>query len=436
METAQPKDGSPLRRLGLPVGPALGMVVLTFLASVLNYASMLIFSRVLPPQAFGDLTALLALTVIATVPSGAAQTVVADRLAAHQAEGRTDRSVFLIRHAVAHVFLYSAVLGSLYLAMIPFVSSALQLSSTGSAIALAPMLALSFFTPVAFGVLQGLERFIALGIVMLVIAISRIAIGVPWALSSIGGGPGGALLGMAVGNVFALLVAAWIVRDMHLPMGSGAARSGIKRRLNSRTFAAGAAFTAFAVLSNFDVVLAKLVLDAHDSGQYAALATIEKIIIFLPGAVALVMVPSAAKERMTLGSARRVLRVSAAIVLVVTLISTIPAFVAPEFLVTSMFGDEYAAAASGVLPIVAAGAGLALMYLLVVYTVAIRNHSWTGLLVLGVALQVIAIGVFAGSSTEVAYAQAAAVWIVLLVNELLFHPLLRSGSGSPNTAVP
>jgi len=50
-------------------------VVLTLLASITNYASNLIFSRVLSPASFGDLTALLALLVVITVPTGAAQTV-------------------------------------------------------------------------------------------------------------------------------------------------------------------------------------------------------------------------------------------------------------------------------------------------------------------------------------------------------------------------
>ena len=57
------------------------MVVLTLLASAMNYASNLIFSRVLAPASYGDLTALLALLVVITVPTGAAQTVIAERVA-------------------------------------------------------------------------------------------------------------------------------------------------------------------------------------------------------------------------------------------------------------------------------------------------------------------------------------------------------------------
>ncbi len=94
----------------------------------------------------------------------------------------------------------------------------------------------------------------------------------------------------------ALARTAWVVRDYILRRGTGAATSGLRRRIpDRRTLAAGGAFTAFAVLSNLDVLLAKLLLSPHEAGVYAALATVEKIIIFLPARVAVVVVPNAAR---------------------------------------------------------------------------------------------------------------------------------------------
>ena len=73
---------SPERRLLSNMGKGASvMVLLTLLASATNYASNLIFSRVLEPASYGDLTALLALLVVITVPTGAAQTVIAERVA-------------------------------------------------------------------------------------------------------------------------------------------------------------------------------------------------------------------------------------------------------------------------------------------------------------------------------------------------------------------
>jgi O-antigen/teichoic acid export membrane protein len=400
------------------------MVLLTLVASATNYASNIVFSHLLTTAQYGDLTALIAFTVIAAVPTAAAQTVIAERVAVLLAKGERDRVRYLLRHAVGHVVAIAAVVAVIYGACIPLVKLALGLQTVGPALALAPLLVLSLFIPVAYGVLQGMERFVMLGSMMLAVAASRIAFGVPWTLA--GGGAGGPLFGQALGTMVALGATAWVVRGYSLRRGTGAAMSGLRRVPDRRTLAAGGAFTAFAVLSNLDVLLGKLLLSPHEAGVYAALATVEKIIIFLPAAIAIVVVPTAAKARLANDSAARVLRLAAVLVAVTTLIAAVPAAVAPHLALSVMFGNKYASAAGGVLPIVCAGAFLALLYLLVVYTVAIQDRRWVWLLAFGVGLQVLAILALHSSPVEIATVQACVVALVLLANELLFHPILRA----------
>jgi O-antigen/teichoic acid export membrane protein len=196
--------------------------------------------------------------------------------------------------------------------------------------------------------------------------------------------------------------------------------------LNARTVTATVAFVAFAVLSNLDILMAKLWLGTHDSGLYAALATIEKLIIFLPGAVAVVMVPAASRARVSGGSASRVLRISALLVAATTLVVAVPAAVAPHLVLETMFGSKYNGAVDGVLPIAIAGAGLAMVNLLVTYVVATRDRRWVWLVVGGVVVQAAAMSVWHSSPAQIAVVQACVVVGVLAVNELLFHPLLRA----------
>lgn len=422
-----PRRGLTLDRgLGTQLGRATSaMVVLTLLASVTNYASNIVFSRLLSPASYGDFTALIAFSVIASVPTGAAQTVVAERIAVLQAEGKRERVRYLIRHATAHVGTIAVLLGALYIACIPLVKTALGLQAIGPAIALAPLLVLSFLVPVAYGVLQGMEKFVALGLLLFGIAGSRIAFGVPWTVLA-NGGAGGALIGQALGNLFALIATAWLIRDYLLRRGTGAAAAGMRRLPNRRTLSASGAFIAFALVSNLDVLLAKLLLSPHAAGQYAALATVEKIVVFLPAAIAVVMVPSAAKARHAEGSAARVLRIAALLVVVTTMLVAIPAAIAPHFVINTMFGAKYLGVTSGVLPIVCAGAGLALLYLLVVYTVAIQDRRWVWLLAGGVVLQVAAISALHSSPVEIATVQACVIAVILIANELVFHPVLRA----------
>src|SRR5262249_10194909 len=154
------------------------------------------------------------------------------------------------------------------------------------------------------------------------------------------------------------------------------------------TATASAVFIGFALISNLDVLLAKIFLAAHAAGEYAALAAVEKIILFLPAAVSVVMVPRAAATHHAAGTSRRVLRIASLFVGVTTLLVGLPAALAPHRVLQLMFGAKYVGAAGGVLPIVLAGAGLAIVYLLVVYTVAIQDRRPLWLLGGGIALQV------------------------------------------------
>ena len=420
-EPPEPVAGreSLLRRMG---GGAIALSALTLLASAVNYASNLVFSRMLAPASFGDLTALLALSVVLAVPAAAAQTRIAERVATYEADGERERSTYLIRHSAAHLGTIAAVITLAYLVSIPLVVSLLDLQAPGPAIALAPLIGATFLFPVLYGTLQGLGRFVAFGIVALAVAVGRLVFGVPWVAA--GGGSGGAIAGQALAMVFCLAVGLWAIRHHSAPRGRGAATTGLKRRPDIGAMAAGGAFVAFAVISNLDLILAKLFMSAHDAGLYSALATVGKVLAFLPAAVAVIVVPNAARADASSGERTRVLRTAAMLVCASTAVVAIPAMLASRFVIRTMFGEEYMAATSGVLPIVVAGAGLSLLYLLVVFAVAIEDRRWTWLLIVGIAVQVTGIALFHDSPTQVAGVQAAVVGIVLLGNELIFHSLL------------
>ncbi len=402
---------------------ALWLSVLTLLASGVNYASNLVFSRMLTPASFGDLSALLALSVLVGVPMTAAQTRVAERVASFSAAGQWDRVQYVVRHAAVHLATWGVAITGVYVLCIPLVKKLLDLQAIGPALALTPLIFVMVVLPVLQGALQGMERYVAFGVVALAIAVSRPLFGVPWVQA--GGGSGGAIAGQAVGIAACLLGLLWVLRGYVRRTGSAAGWAAVRRKPDVAAVVAVSAFVFFAVIANCDVVFAKLFLTSHEAGEYAALATIGKIVTFLPAAIAVTVVPNAARAGASPRERAKVLRVAALLVTVAALVFAVPAALVPDWLVRVMFGEDYVAAADGVLPIVLAGTGLALLYLLVTFTVAIEDHGWAGLVALGVVLQATGIALFHSSPVDVAVVQAVTVAVVLLVNELRFHSLLR-----------
>lgn len=414
-------------------------VALTQGANIANYASNLAFSRQLGKVGFGELTALLALALILAVPLGAAQTIVAERVALAHAAGDEGRVAYLARHALGHVLTIGSIVGILYVALIPLTERALDIREPGPVIALAPFVVLNFVVTVASGVLQGTERWVALGWLVFASAASRIAIGLPWAAA--GGGAGGAIAGQAVGSLLVLSVVGWRFRAWWSPRGTGAAKLGIRRRVDLRTLSASGAFIGFAVLSNFDLVLSRLFLTRDEAGVYAALSTVAKLVIFLPTAIAVLMVPRAVKAHaIAPRSGAAVLRSAVGLTVAAAIVVGLPAIAAPQLLVDVMFGDGYGSARDGVLPMVIAGGGLAMLYVICTYSVAIRDRRWLLLLLIGVTIQVAAICTFNASPVDIAWAQAATVVAVLVINELAFHSIRprpsRGGSDEAQAPLP
>jgi O-antigen/teichoic acid export membrane protein len=397
-------------------------VLLTQAANATNYASNLVFSRQLGTVGFGELTSLLALALILAVPLGAAQTVVAERVALAHAAGDSERVAFLARHALGHVLTLGTVAGVVYLACIPLIISVLDIREPGPVIALAPFVVLNFVSTVATGVLQGMGRFTALGWLIFAAASSRLAFGLPWALA--GGGAGGAIAGQSLGLLVVMVVVGWRFRSSWAPRGTSAAALGMRRRIDMRAFSASGAFIGFAILSNLDIVLSRLYLDGDDAGVYAALSTVGKLIIFLPAAISVLMVPRAAiAHAEDARDGAGVLRLAVGAALASTLLIAVPAVAFPGTLVDVMFGTGYEGARGGVLPMVLAGAGLATLYIICTYSVAIRDRRWLLLLAAGIVVQVVAIAGNNDSPVDIAWAQAATIGIVLTLNELAFHSL-------------
>jgi hypothetical protein len=138
------------------------------------------------------------------------------------------------------------------------------------------------------------------------------------------------------------------------------------------------------------------------------------------------MVPNAARTRHTSRETNRVLRIAGLLVAITTVVAALPAILAPESVVRLMFGSKYLDATDGVLPIVWAGAGLSLLYLLVIYSVAVEDRRWSMLLGAGILLQIVGISIFHDSPAQIALVQAIVVTIVLIGNELRFHRLLMT----------
>jgi O-antigen/teichoic acid export membrane protein len=205
------------------------------------------------------------------------QAVVARRLAVEEPSRRSVMAGALARGGL----LLSVLVGAVAMAATPAIDHWLHLDSPAPALLLAfAMVPLTAFGVIQ-GVLQGTERFTALGVIYVVAALGKVGgglLGVTLERSSTG-----AMFGLCLGSLVAA-GASWLWLR---PPVSRSGRNG----LAGETAHATHAFLALFVLTNVDVLFARHYLDPREAGLYAAGAVIAKGAFWLPQFVPVLAFP-------------------------------------------------------------------------------------------------------------------------------------------------
>ena len=360
----------------------------TFVVNVLNYVFTLVISRMLGVEAFGEVTALFSLMLIVSVPAAALAMLMTRQTAFYMSHGHDAiRELFLALKK--NVYAASIALWVVFLFLVPFFSGFLQIPYT-------PLFVFSLLIPITLtsalqsGTLQGLQEFYMLSkqnvlstVVKLCVAIVLVSLGF-------------SVIGVMCAVVLASL-ASWAY-------GWGATRTLLSKPVTTTDAVApsishGSLFSTvlittllLALLSNTDVLLAKHFLAADVAGQYGALSTLGKILIYGVGAFIGVLLPmvSAAHARGT-GEGVKLLVLSLSVILLASLCIYLVFFFFPNTIVHLLFGTRY----DGIAPYLAlfsiAMACVSLATAFINYFVAIHNTSFLYLLALGIVTEVVLI---------------------------------------------
>jgi O-antigen/teichoic acid export membrane protein len=195
--------------------------------------------------------------------------------------------------------------------------------------------------PVLRGILQGLQRFRALGASLVCEAVVKLASG--FVLVRAGMGLSGAVAGISIGALGATVLTALALR----PWGRSGQETGahdfpeILKSLVPYAVTLG----CFTILTQADVVLVKALFPPREAGLYTAASTGGKIVLYLTAALPMVMLPEMARRHTTGEDGRQVLRRGLLYGGVAGGALVAAYFVAPVPIISLLFGRAYAPAA-------------------------------------------------------------------------------------------
>ncbi len=329
------------------------LVAGTMAGNALNVVYTFLMARLLAPPDYATLVALTALFIVASLPAGTIQTVVAREVALAEAAGEAGRAGAIARRLLARLLPVALLVSAGLLALTSSAASYLQVRDPAPLRVLALLLGALLLLPVLRGALQGLQRFgtlAALGLLdvlfklVLGAALVWLGYGVTGAFAAMlaGAGAGLALTAVALGwgrrqrsrpapdprdgshwRVGPLVSAAGLAEDGQPPAGGAhwrvgpPAPAGGERpdpspapwrpsapgeqgaRLSGGWRYALVAFLALGGLNGLvtlDSVLVKHFFPPEAAGAYAAVSVLGRSLFWAAGAITLVVLPLAARR--------------------------------------------------------------------------------------------------------------------------------------------
>lgn len=415
----------PAGPLGSRIPPwLLGSGVIAVAMAVMNlatYGFTILAARLLGPEHYGALAALMGLLLVLTVVSLGLQATAARRVSADP-----EHTVEIERSTLTASYRCAVVLGLICLVASPLVDHALRLDSWFTAALLAVTVVPITVMGGQAGILQGGRRWLPLALIYLMSGLGRIACGAAallWRPDALG-----AMLGVAVGAFFPTVVGWFALRHPARTAGrrpaEAAGRSPVRVRRQRDTPATGRflhevvhnshALLAFFALSNADVVLARTFLGDRQAGLYAGGLILAKAVLFLPQFVVVVAFPSMAEAGARRGMHLRGL----GLVLAIGGLAAAGTALFSGLAVVFIGGPEYAALQSRLWAFAILGTLLALVQLMI-YSVVARQDQRSVYLVWAALLVLLGTVPFVGSVTALVAVVASVDGVLLVVLLLL-----------------
>lgn len=268
------------------------MFIAFLIGGICNYLFQLYIGRALGPEEFGVFGSLFAIFYIISVLTATIQTSTARFISKFIGENDPEKIRYFLKKLTKKMLQLGIIIFLIILSLSSFISSFLKINSIIPIIILGSVFLFSFILPVNLGALQGFQKFYSLSINSILNYFSKLIFGVIFVI--IGLEVNGAIGAIILGSGIAL-IASFIPLRRNLLKEKITNRNFNFSELYKYSFPVLIAMFCYSVPANVDLIIAKHVFDVNTAGLYTAATVLGKIILFIPGAIAVVMFPKISK---------------------------------------------------------------------------------------------------------------------------------------------
>lgn len=359
--------------------------------STLNYLYYPVIGRLLSPSHFGEVQTLvslfLQLAIFLTVLGNLTVTIVAN----HGDEPQGQQTMLELEKLALIVSVFGLVAT---IAAGPLLQRFFNFDSILPFIALSLAIVVSVPATFRSSYLRGKKKFGLTSIAGLVAAVTKLLFSV--ILIVAGFGTVGAIMGLVLAQAASFIYAAIKARQLGF---NPSLRSNFFRLPDMKLIVPELKYAGLVlvcsltitVLYSVDIIAAKHYFDAHTAGLYAGISTIGRIILFLTGSIALVLLPSIKLSNKPKENVA-ILRKSFYLTMLIGGLALLVFCTAPELIISILMGGEYLAYAN-LLPRLSIVLFLvSLLNLIMLYFMALRHYAIAFIAIIGLVVTCAMVG--------------------------------------------
>src|ERR1700752_4826277 len=386
------------------------LFILDGLANAIDFLFHFWMGRVLIPADFAVLQTLNSIALVYVTASGVFQPVVGRFVAEARGKGQFDLIPAIFQPFLRAAFWLGLILAILTFSFANVIARLLNLPYWTIQLC-ATLIFLSTLRPIAAGILQGQERFIAFGFTRLALSVARILL--VFFFVQTGFGLKSAVIALPFGWLVSV-IGAFLLVDHQLWKRQDVQQPNLLREGWKLSIYALLAFIAYMSLTSLDLVWVNRNLGGDAAGAYASLVLMRRIIALLPGVAVTVMFPRIARMLAEGQAPQRLLIQTASIIFVASGALTVLYFIFAYQFIRIIFGNAYQTASPLLGWMGLATIGVSLSSIWLNYYLAEKPRNFVILLVTAVVLEWFLLNVLPTSLNSAAFAFGATGWSLVL----------------------
>ncbi len=350
----------------------------TALVGAFNLLYHLVSVRLLSPEDYGTLNALISFVMLSSMAVSPLGTTLTRFFTEYIAKKDFTTLFFVFKRIIKRLFVAACLVVGLFFVISPFLARFLKTQPLYALIC-GVGIAISLFSPPLISLFQSFQKFVIYSLIGIVSTFGKLIFGV--VLMFLGWRILGGLSGFLAGAVLPILIALCFVRGIfQKEIGHIDAKASVGINLvpiYKYFFPTSVIMLSFTFLTTIDVILVKHFFSPLDAGYYSIAQMVGKITLFLPSALAIVILPKSTTAHVTNSSSTKLLYKSLFLAGMCCFAFTLVSFLFPDSLLTILTGKLNPVSRSLVGLFALAMSFYALTWIVISYLLATHNLKFT-----------------------------------------------------------